>query len=1714
MKKTGLLVFVFVLMQTFVFAASITLTKGALGGNPCVGGDSLELFPIIFNEGNAGGGDDNDFTNDSLIILKFRQGNFKFVQVLTDTIIFRTGEDIDSAFLSVFEDSIIIRFYQDDASLNNNNDRLSIIGLYVKAINAGKDTLFRSGGNAIFKDNIIDIGDDFAYMEAVDFNGAFISDSTNVSCNGGSDGQATIRAGVLDSGYTFSWLGGGPGPGFADSVYSGLVIGSQTGVVMHWNACYDTASVNITEPALALSISVTGTTDASTSGGTDGQIVTNTIGGTTSYLYQWIPDPGPSTGESDTNNNLPAGTYKVVVTDNNGCTDSVENITIADGFSPGTIGTNFNVCEDSIPQTIINLSPAMGGTGSFTYSWEFSTDLATWTIIASATGISYSPPVAITQTTYYRRKARDGAVDSAYSNIVSATFVSKPTVVLFVPDDPTTPVDSEYCTNGAAWVLFGSPSGGSFSGTAVSGNVFDPKTLAAPFPKTDVITYTYTDGNGCTNSMSDIVLVRDTPSLSISLSATYANNEADDIFTVTPSGGTISGPGLVNDSTFSPSSLDTGSYKLTYTYTDPASGCQSSIVKQVQILPSGGTIIGNDLLCTNGGLEGYKGFGVASSSFPNLTTYTNMVLNPPAPGFTWITSTDSGTLNPNLTGSYSGNVELTYNLLTYNFVTFTYDLVSTVTVSKLININAPPTPNFSIPKSAFCLNDDSVILSSNFAPNFSGPGIATGGLYFDPVKAGLGNHNLTYIATDGSTTCSASTTKNVTVDSVPIVSIIGLIDSQFCESALDVLLTGIPGLSGGDSARFAGSGTGMSGSIFSPSLVDLGTIKIPTNYTISYFYEDANGCSDIFDTVVLVNPDPIVAFSIAPASEYCIGASMDTIAGNQGGSGLLTGLGVIGDFFNPNVAGPGTHNISFIFTNATGCTDTVTNVVTVYALPDISIDTTVAPWNPSGTTDMCIGDGGTINFLLTNPSPGTVTFIWNSVPNSSAYNSTLHGIGQDTILVKYQFDPAFGGCVNTDTHYVNIIDKPNANFDVGDFCFLNTTTDSIPFNDSSTYSGTDSIVKWKWFYGYPGSPIDSFTNPTNPKHRFPGPANYDVRLEVTSKVGCNDVFIKTAIPIVSPPVANFNEENVCFGNSTLFNDSSFVDVGSITSWNWNFDDIGSGGANTSTMQSPIHNFTASGTYNITLVVRSNSQCIDSFSKMVNIRPNVILNPTILYQEGFEDTIIQGWLRGGVNPSWQVGAPADSFILNAALGNNAWVTNLSGLYNAGEQSYIESPCFDFSALSKPMISMDIIKNMESSDGAVLQLTVDSGRTWQRVGTVGSGQNWYDKNAIPSNPGYQVLGQEGWTNSSPNATWQTTKHILDNVAGNPALRFRIAFASIGGTIDKSGIGIDNVIISERSRISLIEHFTNSSDIDAPISDDTVTNLIGRHSNDVFGIYYHTNIPGFDPMNNDNPADPSARLFYNNISKIPRTVLDGIVFNGQSTALTDNIITLRTLQDPLLNLELNYDRQVAFVDATAKITARVDFSANVSLHIVVIESIINTLTGSNGQTQFVNVVKKMLPDAAGTSLNLNLLQGDSIKVSQSWTYDNVYNAGNIEVIAFIQDDSTKEILQAIRGIAGPTSVGIAPLLVDKHDELDINIYPNPASDYANIVFNQISKEDIYLNVYNNIGQKVYTSKLQKGIWGYQLDLKGKITSGIYFIETVTLTNKITKKLIVVRD
>lgn len=165
---------------------------------------------------------------------------------------------------------------------------------------------------------------------------------TDVSCNGGSDGQVIVNISGGQSPYTYSWDTTGTRDG--STSISGFSAGTYYVTVTDANSVEYVASVTVEQPD-PLEITFT-TSDPLTIGGSNGYINVIVNGGTSPYTYMW------STSEITHNLiNLIAGYYELTVTDMNGC-QQIQGVEL---FDP-TCNTPSSLTASNITQNSAELS--------------------------------------------------------------------------------------------------------------------------------------------------------------------------------------------------------------------------------------------------------------------------------------------------------------------------------------------------------------------------------------------------------------------------------------------------------------------------------------------------------------------------------------------------------------------------------------------------------------------------------------------------------------------------------------------------------------------------------------------------------------------------------------------------------------------------------------------------------------------------------------------------------------------------------------------------------------------------------------------------------------------------------------------------------------------------------------------------------------------------------------------------------------------------------------------------------------------------------------------------------------------------------------------------------------------------------------------------------------------------------------------------------------
>ncbi len=193
-----------------------------------------------------------------------------------------------------------------------------------------------------------------------------------------------------------------------------------------------------------------------------------------------------------------------------------------------------------------------------------------------------------------------------------------------------------FCANSPAVALTGFPAGGTFSGSGISGNLYDPSLLLPG--SSNPVTYSVTDMNGCSSSVTEMVDILPLPVLTISgLAPVYCSTDNSATIVASQPGGiySFSGTGFTDagngTAIFNPGMAGIGGpYNLGYTYTN-GNGCTSSVQLQVSVIecPAFATLHVKMFLegyCRPGGQMVPALYDLGMNSDPTATDYVTVSL--------------------------------------------------------------------------------------------------------------------------------------------------------------------------------------------------------------------------------------------------------------------------------------------------------------------------------------------------------------------------------------------------------------------------------------------------------------------------------------------------------------------------------------------------------------------------------------------------------------------------------------------------------------------------------------------------------------------------------------------------------------------------------------------------------------------------------------------------------------------------------------------------------------------------------------------------------------------------------------------------------------------------------------------------------------------------------------------------------------------------------
>ncbi len=805
------------------------------------------------------------------------------------------------------------------------------------------------------------------------------------------------------------------GPGVTGNTFNPALIVSSPAMVWY---SYTNASTSCSN---ADTVTVTVNAAPTANAGTDQTIPFNTsttlsgsaIGGSGSYAYSWTPTSSLVNATVQNPTTTPiflATNFTLNVIDNSTNCFDVDEMTV-NVTAPVLI-----TFATATPDTVCSGNPVQlgaltsGGTGVYVHSWTSNP--------AGFTSSLQNPIVNPTVSAWYKVYVTSGTLNAQDSIFVTVN----PTPVASFSGLPT-----YTCTSASIINLTGTPMGGTYSGSGVVGNTFNPQTvLVGTYP----VTYSYTNAQGCQDTSIRNVTVQSAPVVnagsdqsitsgtSTLLGATTTGGSGNFAYGWSPSA-LLLNAAIQNPTTVALSTTTT----FTATVTDNLSGCTDVDDMVVTVSP------------------GAFAVNVTATPATICAGSSSQLLVTPTGG--------SGTYTYSWTSSPVGFTSALPNPVVTPTVTTTYYVVvndgaNSVNGSIMVTVNPLPVVSFTGLNADYCQGEAaSTLVGTPAGGTFSGPGIS--GNTFNPSTANIGNNSIVYAVSVAS--CSNSSTQIAVLHQTPIAN-----------AGTDVILPA-PGITTLNGSSVGGANKGYSWTpaallgnshIANPTTVTLNSTTIFTLQVSDTIY----GCASSDQMTVTVLGVPISVVASALPTTICSGSTSNLSSQASGGN-----VGTYSYLWSSIPSG-------FTSTNKdVTVSPTVTTTYTIRATDNMdtafySVVVTVTPLpNPNIVglgSDYC-NNGSSISLTAT-PSGGTFS---GPGVTGTTFNPASANVGSNAIV----YTVTVNSCTNTDTQYVAVWGAPVANAGTDQSL---TGPGTTTLNGSST--GGVNV-------GYAWSPISLVVNP-------------------------------------------------------------------------------------------------------------------------------------------------------------------------------------------------------------------------------------------------------------------------------------------------------------------------------------------------------------------------------------------------------------------------------------------------------------------------------------------------------------------------------------------------------------------------------------------------------------------------------------------------------------
>jgi len=339
---------------------------------------------------------------------------------------------------------------------------------------------------------------------------------------------------------------------------------------------------------------------------------------------------------------------------------------------------------------------------------------------------------------------------------------------------------------------------------------------------------------------------------------------------------------------------------------------------------------------------------------------------------------------------------------------------------------------------------------------------------------------------------------------------------------------------------------------------------------------------------------------------------------------------------------------------------------------------------------------------------------------------------------------------------------------------------------------------------------------------------------------------------------------------------------------------------------------------------------------------------------------------------------------------------------------------------------------------------------------------------------------------------------------------------------------VVNTLQPKTVMIEEFNQASCDPCAEATPNVDSVYQNNIGTSIMLRYHVNFPGRDCMDSVTLAPfVSARLSYYGVDGVPDAQVDGqYVYPGAGSFTTPLVQEYASVGSPFtIVVTPAYDDKTNTFSYSAVITSFGTIPAGLTAFAALA---VDTLTYANNQSTesipqyvFPAVAENMFPSSSGTALGA-FTTGSTQTITGTWTKSHpwasdakvwAYDSTSTGKIIVWVEDATKYVYQAgYAAVSARYTVGV-DAVTSNNGSMDV--YPNPANKTATVALNLVTDNDVKLEVYNGVGQLVYSTPIEHRNSGTSLsaiDLSN-FASGIYFVKVTVGDQMLNKTLTVTK-